>query len=448
MRRLLRAMATAVAMISAAVAGAETSPSMPACVPGKPCQGLSADDMFALADRLERGGQPATAAKLLSGLLSDPHLDYRCEARFRLAHLRLAAGDERAAIALYRAILDERPDAGNVRIELAALLARTGDDGEARRQLSRAMAGGLPPTVLAIADKFRVALRSRRRFGGSVEIDLAPNSNINRATADHTLQIGDIALTLDRDARMTSGVGVNLSGQTFWRPRLSHDIDLLLTVSETANIYRAHRFDDVTAATSAGIVVPVFEGRMTIGGAAARRWIGEMRYSDSYGPTLSWLRPVSHQSQIQIDAGIVRMDNARDSQQTGTQFGLGLIGEHAISPRLYARLMLRADRRAVRSAAFSDWTVGSEALISRDIGRQTIYARAQFYRTIGDAAFVLPPARRNDRLFGVEGGIQLRRFAIGGLSPVIRIAHSENASPVIFYRFQQSRIEFGLVRIF
>ena len=87
-------------------------------------------------------------------------------------------------------------------------------------------------------------------------------------------------------------------------------------------------------------------------------------------------------------------------------------------------------------------------LVSRDVGRQTIYARAGYYRIWGDAAFSLPPERRQDNLIDFESGLIVRRFSFWGLAPVARVHHTQNRSPVFFYDFKRTRVELGLTREF
>src|SRR6185369_6860231 len=86
-----------------------------------------------------------------------------------------------------RRILDEQPGAARVRLELARIDAQLGNLSAARRELRAAQAAGLPPEVERAVRFYATALQASRPFGGSIELALAPDSNINRATRADTL---------------------------------------------------------------------------------------------------------------------------------------------------------------------------------------------------------------------------------------------------------------------
>src|SRR5437868_3201283 len=171
-------------------------------------QTLSAAEMFSLADQARDRGNTAMAEKIYRAMFLDPSADIRLEARFRLAKLESKRGNLQKAAVLLRKIVDERPGAAPVRLELAQLLDRMGDKDGAWRQLRAAQAGGLPPAVARLVDRYSEALRAQRPFGASLEIALAPDSNINRATRSDTLGtvFGDFDISKDSQAKSGTGL--------------------------------------------------------------------------------------------------------------------------------------------------------------------------------------------------------------------------------------------------
>jgi hypothetical protein len=175
---------------------------------------------------------PCAAEAALRALTGNPDRAIRNEARFRLAKLLAGPLKRKAeAAVLLRHILDEQPNAAPVRLELARLDAEMGHMGAAGRELRAAQAIGLPPEVSRAVRFYQQALDAMRPIGGSIEVAIAPDSNVNRATSASSLNtvIGDFALS--RDAQATSGIGVVARGQTFARMPLDPQVTLLARLS-------------------------------------------------------------------------------------------------------------------------------------------------------------------------------------------------------------------------
>jgi tetratricopeptide (TPR) repeat protein len=423
-------------------------PSEP-CLAGTVCrEGVSAAAVFDAAEKLLARGERTNAETLLAAVTADRDPDLRNEARFRLAALRTADGAYDDAARLLRAILDEKPDANRVRLELARVLTMMGQEVSARRQLRQAQAGGLPDDVAANVDRFQTALRSRRRLGASIEAGLAPDSNINRANGDATVQLGNTIVTLDSNATAQSGLGVEAKGQAFWRPKITTDLDALVTVSVNADIYGKSQFNDIATTVAAGPELTKGRSRYRVQAIVGRRWFGGSRYSDTIGGSLSWQRGLGRVGQLQIDASVLDIDYAQNSLMDGLSYAGAIRYERALGARSSARLTAVVQRQDARAAAFANWTYGGELLVSRDIGRIGVYGSVGYYHTRGDASFAFPPARRDDDLITLEGGFVFRRFAVAGIAPVLRIRRTSNRSPVFFYDFTQTRIEVALTRDF
>jgi len=159
------------------VAAADLPPPPPRPPCGANCTvSLSAAQMFDLADRLAQQDQDAAAQRVLEALTRDANVDIRSEARFRLGWLLERRRDWAGAARAYAAILEEKPLAGPARLRLAVVLAETGDDEGASRQLRQAAGAGLPDEVTRLVNQFQTALRSRRRLGASLELALAPTA--------------------------------------------------------------------------------------------------------------------------------------------------------------------------------------------------------------------------------------------------------------------------------
>jgi len=209
------------------------------------------DQLLDLARASVRVLEPALAVEAEREERDEPEV--RAEARFRLGMMLADQKRYTDAAVTFRALLDEKPNAARVRLELARVLALMGDESGARKQLRQAQAAGLPPQVAVVVDQFANALRSRKTLGGWVEVALAPDTNINRATDAKVLDTVIAPLTPSKDARAQSGLGFKLSGQGYARVRLGSSLSLLPRLSGSGVVYRQSQFNDISTSAQFGL---------------------------------------------------------------------------------------------------------------------------------------------------------------------------------------------------
>lgn len=452
MRRAAR-----IALLWAAVHGlaapsgahAADAPPPPApCLALTGCAQLSAMQVMEAADRYRTGGRAADAERLLAGLVHDPDRQMRAEARFRMAQLREEGGNVHGAIASLRQLLLDQPEAQRPRLELARLLAFVGDDRGARRELRTASATGLPDDVALTVNRFQQALRSTRAFGGSVEVAVAPDSNINRATARDTVNTVIVPLKLDEDARARSGLGVTLGGQGYWRVGLGERSALLTRAFARGDFYGRGRFNDVVLGANVGPELVVGSTRVRPAAIASRRWFGGRHFSDGIGGTLSVVRPLSSTSQVDADASVIASRFPGIRGQDGVLFDAQIGYDRAFSARTSGRVSLRASRQTAEEPGLATAGAGGELVVTRGIGRQLLFAQVGYNRLEADARLALFPERRRDDRFDLGAGLILRGLAIHGLAPLVRVTRTVNRSTVELFDFSRTRVEFGLTRAF
>lgn len=322
----------------------------------------NAAQLFTLADAMHAKGDFANAEAVYIALTQDTDLEIRTEARFRLG-LLLANNLHRYTDAAlqFRRILDDKPSSSRVRVELAKVLAMTGNMRGAERELRAAEAAGLPADVQRMVRFYANALNARKPVGGSFEIALAPDSNINRATRSDTLGtvIGDF--TIGQDSQATSGIGLNARTQLYWREGLEPGTDLLVRASTSGNLYRDSRFNDFSAALQVG---PQYRsGRDTISVSAGPtwRWYGKQLYSLSYGGNAIWQHPTGKRSQLRIEGGITHIDNRLNGLQVAENFAVNAGLDRALSARLGIGLQAFAFREAARDPGYSLTSGGASA---------------------------------------------------------------------------------------
>lgn len=438
------------AMLFACIASPALAQQAPAGGAQSRVSQLSAEQVFALADRYAVEKEFGSAETLLKGLTRDPNPDYRAEARFRLSILREAQGDRQGAIEWLKALLDEKPHAGRPRLELARLLAATGDEAGARRELRRAGATGLPEDVARVVDRFATALRSSRTIGGAVEVAIAPDSNINRATKVEQVDVpvAPKPLILSRDARATSGVGFSTSLQGFARGRLGDKVDLLSRASLRADLYGKSRFNDIVLTLASGPEFHLGGARVRPAAIAQRRWFGGDLYSESYGGSLNLLKPLDRVSQVESELTILQSNYAKVAMQDGVLADLNVAYDRAFSPRFSTRIAVRGTRQDARYDFLSTTSGGIDLLASRAFGKQLGFIQLSGFRLRADGPDPLFGKTRDDKRLDLTAGLILRRFSWRGLAPLVRVIHSRSDSTIPIYDFKRTRIEFALSREF
>jgi hypothetical protein len=408
----------------------------------------TAPQLLQLAERFLKSGDTAKAKVILAALTADPSSDIRNEARFRTAKLLAGEGQTSRAALLLRQVIDERPDALPARLELAGLLDRMGDKDGAWRQVRAAQALGLPPAVARIVDRYSEALRAQRPFGASLEIALAPDSNINRATRSDTLGtvLGDFAI--DRDGKAKSGTGLALSAQAYRRLPLGEDASLLVRLTGFGNLYRQKQFNDVAADIAAGPELNLGRNRIQAEVGLTQRWFGQKRIMRSARIGAIVSHPLGRRTLLRLSGSAALVDNQLNDLQDGKSFSGQLSAEHALSATTGIAASFGVDRASLKDPGYS--TTGWRAGLTgwRDFGRVTLSAGAEFGRLHADERLLLFPDKREDRSLRLSLGATFRQLQFRGFAPVARFSIERNRSSIAFYDYRRTRTELGFVRAF
>ena len=411
---------------------------------------ISADApaLLELGQRFQAGGQSEQATKVYAALEEDPNADVRAEARFRLARLAMDRKDWRSAALLLRRVLDERPEAAPVRLTLAQVLTEIGDENAALRELRAAQAIGLPLDVARMVDRFSEALRARRPFGASLKLAIAPDSNINNATANDTLGtvIGDFEI--DGDSKQRSGVGTTIQGSAYLRHSIGPNISLLARTFASGDVYRDKEFNRFGLEFAAGPELSFGYARLNLEAAVGRRWLGSQPFEDRIRIEANGSVPLGRQTVARGRLTAARVDNRLNELQDGNILG-GEIGvERAIDARTGLSFTLFGERAALGDAGYSTKAWRAQLVAWREIGRSTIHGTAAYGQLKADERLALFPERREDKGWSLSLGATLRQFEFAGFAPLVRFTIERNDSNIAFYEFSRRRAEFGAVRAF
>jgi len=408
----------------------------------------TAGQMLSLAEEMVRRGKSHDAESILDLLAHDPDANVRNEARFRRALLFEAAGRNEAAAILLRRILDEKPDAAAVRLKLATTLHKLGDEDSALRELRALRSSDLPPNVARFVDRLSASLQATKPLGFQIELALAPDTNINRATRSDTLGtiFGDF--TLNQGSQARSGLGAAIRGFAQARHVMNSDLAVIARASGEANLYRHKAFNDIALEVAAGPEWRIGRTRLSAEAGVGRQWYGMKPFQRSLRLSASAARPVDSVSVLRLDGSVRRIDNRFNDLQDGRGYSVRGRYERALSADMLVAASAGFDRFKARDAAYSTrgWNVGVSAY--RDIGRVTVSAAVDFGRLRADDRLLLLPEARKDRLTRISIGSVFRQFTVSGFAPIARVIVERNKSSVEFYDFKRVRTEFGVSRAF
>lgn len=410
---------------------------------------LSPAELFGFADSARDAGDFETAEAAYRALAGNPDPALRAEARFRLA-LMLADQMERPrdAAVLLREILDEQPDAARVRVELARMQATLGDFESARRELRAAQAAGLPPEVDQMVRFYANALSARKPWGGSFQVALAPDSNINRATQSDTLEtvIGDFDLS--DDAQATSGVGLSFRGQAYYRLGLDRSADLLLRVNGAARFYGRDEFNDYIGSLQLGPQFTWGDERVSVAALVSHRWFGNDPYNTAYGLSANWQHPINPTTRATIDATAIRSDDKASDLRDSRRYSLAVGLDRAFSARAGGGISLSGFREVARDPGYSLASGGINLYLFRELGQTTLVANAGYDHLEADERLFLYPRRRIDDRFELGLSGTFRALRLGTFAPLASVRFEHNSSTVGIYDYRRLALELGVTAAF
>lgn len=409
----------------------------------------TAGQIFGLAEEMVRRGKSDDAEAILNVLSHDRDPNVRNEARFRRAHILEAKGQLQPAAVLLRRIVEEKPDATPARLELAQLLQQLGNTDAALRELRAAQAAGLPAAVARIVDRYSEAIRASRPTGASIELALAPDSNVNRSTRSDSLGtiFGDF--DIDRSSKAKSGVGVSIRALAFRRLALgSSGNSLLARLSGFGDLYGRSDFNDVAVDLAVGPELRIGRNQVNVELGATQRWFGQKPFARSARIGLTWARPLGRRTQLRLNTVGSIVDNQFNDLQDGKTYSGRITLERALSATAGAALNFGADRASSKDPAYS--TIGWRAglLAWKDVGRATFTISAELGRLHADERLLLLPDKRRDLYSRLTLGATFKQLTFKGFAPVSRFTIERNRSTVEFYDYRRMRTELALVNAF
>jgi hypothetical protein len=429
-----------VILLAAAASPAASKPQ-----PNETLSVSSPEQLFSIADHARDVKDFAKAEAGYRALSSNPNIEMRTEARFRLG-LMLADQKHkyREAAIEFRHILDEKPHAVRVRLELARMQSLLGNPTAARRELRAAEAEGLPAEVERTVRFFANALTAGKRFGGSFEVSIAPDSNINRATRIETLDTVLGSFVLNKDAKARSGVGLASKAQTYVRAPVSDRIDVLFRLSGDGALYRASRYDDLAGAIAVGPELTAGRDRTSLSLATGWRWYGLKPYSVARSANANWLHPIGKRSEVRVDGAVARISYKLNAAQNALSYSVGIGIDRAFGSRFGGGIRVVGQRDAAADPGYATTDGSVRVYAYREIGRTTLVAAITADHLEADERLLLFRNRRVDQRVDASLTTTFRALHFGSVAPLISLGYERDYSTISLYDYSRLHASAGV----
>lgn len=360
-----------------------------------------------------------------------------------------AARDYPRAEAIFRRILDRDPRLLRVRLELARTLFMEKKDEQADYQFRLAAAAHPPTMVVRNIVRFRQAIRTRRSWRFNFDVGLAPDSNINSATDQQTVDIYGLPFQLDPSARAQSGTGAFVGGDASIRLNRFGKVPLYMGAYGRWLRYRDHRFNDAYSGAEAGPEFQLAGGRLRTTATGLVRWYGGRPLVTSLGTRLDYEKLVGDKSTIGGSLRLRHNDYARRSDVDGWAADLGASANRPLGPTTLAFAYVGVERNWSNDPGQAYWRERFGAGILKEVGWGLRPQLAiDLARQVNDAPLAPFGKQRRDWLLQGSASIYKRDWNVGGFAPSLSLTVTRNYSTLALYQERRLRGEVRLTKAF
>lgn len=371
------------------------------------------------------------------------------QVQFLLALLDRHDKDYDSAIRRFRRILINEPKAVRVRLELGRTFYESGDLYNAERQFLFARAGKLPQAVIANVDRYLVSIRGLKTVTFGFSVAIAPDSNLNAGPAIDAVSLYGLPFQLSPDAKARSGVGLAVTTNAEWAPRVAKQIRFRMGALVNRSQYRATEFDDMTVSAYAG---PRFNSRrweFNLLGNVGRRWYGDRTYTDLLGGSADATYFINTRMGLGAGINLSHLKFPQNPQQSGDRGIVSASYFYAPTPASLLRASALAGRQNAQIAAYAnDLRQIGFSYVREFKGGITLSLAPSYTHIDYHAPLSAFNATRVDNQYTGQVTLLYRRIDIYGITPRLIYTYTRNDSSIPLYRFTRSRWELGFTSSF
>lgn len=426
----------------------------PDCIEGVCQVRMTPMQLLARAETLVRQRHFAEADTLIAALGHAPETKF--QSRFLAGYSASEQGDYAHAANIFKAMLADDPKQTRVRLELARAMLGLGQTASADRQFRlAAQDGDIPPDVARAIRGAREVIRSRRAWRLDVDLGIAPDTNINNATANDTVtvQFGDTTLpvALDKNAQARSGLGATASVSSGIRLPVSPTVAVLADLDVNGTNYVGSNFDDYIVQFAAGPELRLTpDASISAQAVGAQRWFAGTVASRQAGVKAGAQIALGTRRRLGVQLDLRSTDARFDSNYSGWQGGLYATAEQSVGQTLVATAGGFVRRDWLNAPTYSSTEVGVTAGFGGELGAGINFGiGGSVSRATYDAPMaIFSPDPRRDWRYSARLTVGNRKVRVFGFSPQANLSYSRTDSTVPFFTSDRVRLRLALARYF
>jgi len=426
----------------------------PACGPDGCRVRMTPDQLLKVAEKLVAEREFKKAAPLIEALGLAP--DYKFQHLFLTGFVQVETGKLKEAEGTFRTLLNANPGQTRIRLELARVLTLRGKEGAANYHYRLAEKDdSLPEDIREAVTGIRTILRSKRNWKLGVDVGFAPDTNINSATSAETVDINfgafQLPLTLNDEARKTSGIGQTASLNAGLRLRTSKNMALLFDFDSRIVNYAGKVADDLRFSFAAGPQFRISDtASVSLQGFGEQHYYGGRRANTDFGAKLGLQKILNAGQRIDFTLDGRRTNSGFADAYSGWSYGTGATYERVVGKSFIASAGLFARRNDLNADEFSSKSAGASMGIGGELPMGiNAGVSGSLSRAVYDAPqFIYSNDKRKDwRMFG-RAYAGLRSVRVLGFSPSAEYNFSKTSSNYEINRSTRHRLLFKLARYF
>ena len=363
------------------------------------------------------------------------------------AGLARAAGHYVQSILTYRNIVSRLPELTPVRLELATTLFDDRDNEAALFQFEKVRASKPPTEILSTVDRYVSAIRQRSAWHFNGGLNYISDSNINNASNDKYVKIGNFYFERTSDSLPQSGQGLSYFANMGRDLPVADQRSVTLGLSILGkNYWNNHPYDDLQARLSTGYKWQNARQLFSLTPFFQVRRFANSPYSKTIGLRSEWSYQLSNHWQVAFAAEYDRQRYTQREFLNGHSIFGSISANYVPSASLTFFGGVDAMKDNTNKAHESSVRQAFRAGVSYDLPWWNISIQAQANyakRRFKDAPSIFG-IRRLDTEREYSLSVWHRRLYFWGLTPKLNYVHNQTSSNVSLYNYRKNRIYLSL----